>query len=76
MTISDVEKIFDIIQIIELTKGTENKEEKVRYYMYVSIYQKKVHMYGLHPWNSPGKNTGVGSHFLLQGSGEDPWGIF
>ena len=20
----------------------------------------------LHPWNSPGKNTGVGSHFLLQ----------
>ena len=19
------------------------------------------------PWNSPGKNTGVGSHFLLQG---------
>ena len=21
----------------------------------------------LHPWNSPGKNTGVGSHFLLQG---------
>ena len=22
----------------------------------------------LYPWNSPGKNTGVGSHFLLQGS--------
>ena len=21
----------------------------------------------LHPWDSPGKNTGVGSHFLLQG---------
>ena len=21
----------------------------------------------LHPWNSPGKNTGVGCHFLLQG---------
>ena len=20
------------------------------------------------PWNSPGKNTGVGSHFLLQGA--------
>ena len=20
------------------------------------------------PWNSPGKNTGVGCHFLLQGS--------
>ena len=22
----------------------------------------------LHPWNSPGKNTGVGCHFLLQGT--------
>ena len=21
----------------------------------------------LHPWDSPGKNTGVGGHFLLQG---------
>ena len=21
----------------------------------------------LHPWDFPGKNTGVGSHFLLQG---------
>ena len=21
----------------------------------------------LHPWDSPGKNTGVGCHFLLQG---------
>ena len=28
MTISDVEKIFDIIQIIELIKGTENREKK------------------------------------------------
>ena len=26
----------------------------------------------LHPWNSPGKNTGVGCHFLLQGIFRDP----
>ena len=24
------------------------------------------------PWNSPGKNTGVGFHFLLQGIFPDP----
>ena len=24
------------------------------------------------PWNSPGKNTGAGSHFLLQGNGPKP----
>ena len=24
----------------------------------------------LYPWNSPGKNTGVGCHFLLQGSSQ------
>ena len=24
------------------------------------------------PWNSPGKNTGVGSHSLLQGNHPDP----
>ena len=26
----------------------------------------------LHPWDSPGKNTGVGCHFLLQGSLPNP----
>ena len=26
----------------------------------------------IHPWNSPGKNTGVGCHFLLQGNLPDP----
>ena len=26
----------------------------------------------LHPWDSPGKNTGVGCHFLLQGGLLDP----
>ena len=26
----------------------------------------------LHPWDSPGKNTGVGSHFLLPGDLPDP----
>ena len=26
----------------------------------------------LHPWASPGKNTGVGCHFLLQGIFPDP----
>ena len=26
----------------------------------------------LHPWDSPGKNTGVGCHFLLQGNLPDP----
>ena len=25
-----------------------------------------------HPWDSPGKNTGVGCHFLLQGIFPDP----
>ena len=25
------------------------------------------------PWDFPGKNTGVGCHFLLQGSLPDPW---
>ena len=25
-----------------------------------------------HPWDSPGKNTGVGCHFLLQGNLPDP----
>ena len=32
------------------------------------------------PWNSPGKNTGVGCHFLLQGTflnqGSNPWLLF
>ena len=27
----------------------------------------------LHPWNSPGKNTGVGCHFLLQILGINSW---
>ena len=26
----------------------------------------------LHPWDSPGKSTGVGCHFLLQGDVSDP----
>ena len=26
----------------------------------------------LSPWDSPGKNTGVGGHFLLQGNLPDP----
>ena len=26
----------------------------------------------LHPWDSPGKNTGVGCHFLLQGNLPNP----
>ena len=26
----------------------------------------------LHPWDSPGKSTGVGCHFLLQGNLPDP----
>ena len=26
----------------------------------------------LHPWDSPGKNTGVGCHFLLQGNFPNP----
>ena len=68
MTISDVEKIFDIIQIIELIKGTENREKKSDTTCMCAFIRKKMHMYGLlHLWNSPGKNTGVGSHFLLQG---------
>ena len=28
--------------------------------------------YTYSPWNSPGPNTGVGSHFLLQGNLPDP----
>ena len=67
MTISDVEKIFDIIQIIELIKGTENREKKSDTTYMCAFIRKKMHMYGLlHPWNSPGKNTVVGRHFLLQ----------
>ena len=27
----------------------------------------------LRPWDAPGKNTGVGCHFLLQGNLPDPW---
>ena len=68
MTISDVEKIFDIIQIIELIKGTENREKKSDTTYMCAFTRKKMHMYGLlRPWNCLGKNTGVGSHFLLQG---------
>ena len=47
-------------------------------YMYIccsvaKLYQTFLQPHGLqttrllHPWNFPGKNTGVGCHFLLQG---------
>ena len=32
-------------------------------YTYIYMYPTRV----LSPWDSPGKNTGVGYHFLLQG---------
>ena len=53
--------------------------------MYVcSVVSDSVLPYGLYPtgllcpWNSPGENTGVGCHFLLQGiflSQELNWGL-
>ena len=32
-----------------------------------SVVSDSLRPYGLCPWNSPGQNTGVGCHFLLQG---------
>ena len=32
-----------------------------------SVISNSLGPHGLSPWNSPGKNTGVGSHSLLQG---------
>ena len=35
-----------------------------------SVVSDSLQPHGLHnPWNSPGQNTGVGSHSLLQGRG-------
>ena len=49
MTISDVEKIFDIIQIIELIKGTENREKKSDT-TYMCAFTRKKNAY---VWSPP-----------------------
>ena len=33
----------------------------------LSVVSDSLRPHGLCPWNSPGQNTGVGCHFLLQG---------
>ena len=46
----------------ELTKQCELNSESH------SLVSSSLRSHGLYnPWNSPGKNTGVGCHFLLQG---------
>ena len=36
-----------------------------------SVMSNSLQSYGLYsPWNSPGQNTGVGIHYLLQGSSQ------
>jgi len=37
-----------------------------------SVVSDSLRPHGLYPWNSPGKNTGVGCHFLLQGDLTNP----
>ena len=45
---------------------------KINYCLVASVVSDSVQPHGLqptrllHPWDSPGKNTGVGFHFLLQ----------
>ena len=49
--------------LTDIRKGTENA-------LLISVSKGVIYFlisYYLHPWDSPGKNTGVGYHFLLQG---------
>lgn len=44
--VSDVEKVFDITQIIELIKGTQDKNRKIHIlYVYVCTYVRKKRIY-------------------------------
>ena len=36
----------------------------------LEVLSDSLRSHGLYPWDFPGKNTGVGCHFLLQGSSQ------
>lgn len=58
--VSDVEKVFDITQIIELIKGTQDKNRKRHIlYVYVCTYvRKNVYMWtGIYILGSPGSQA-------------------
>ena len=44
------------------------KIQRVKMHFKISKHMStNISLYCIYPWNSPGKNTGVGSHSLLQG---------
>ena len=51
-----------------LCTGTQKERKKVKLLSCVRLFATPwtVAYYLLHPWDFPGKNTGVGCHFLLQ----------
>ena len=70
-------------EIIILTEVRQRKTNIIWYHSDVeseshSVLSNSLQPHGLqptrllHPWDSPGKNAGVGSHALLQGNLPDP----
>ena len=58
---------------LQLIKINGKKKVRLTFFVSCSVVSNSLQSYGLEPprplcpWNSPGKNTGVGSHFFLQG---------
>ena len=54
----------EALQIAVKRRGMKSKGEKERYTRMNAEFQRIARL--LHPWDFPGKSTGVGCHCLLQ----------
>jgi len=61
----------ELIVSREETYLTHRKELLELTYAHYYLENKSITRL-LHPWDSPGKNTGVGCHFLLQNQSQGP----